>query len=134
MPCAPVPLGADVVIAQERPRRDGTEVLIDESVQPGKNIRNSAFDFAAGSPLIDAGMNVSRAPRIALLATGSEIATPGTAAGPHQIYDWVTFGLGAMIDNWGGCPLRHAASPDDAAAVSSALAPRPHVKIEEHMF
>jgi molybdopterin molybdotransferase len=136
---APVPLGADSVIPQERARRDGARVYFDESARPGKNIREPAIDFAAGSRLIDAGtrlharhialmaaagiasVNVRRVPRIALLATGSEIATPGQPAGPYQIYDSVTFGLSAMIDRWGGCPMRLAASRDDEAAVSTAI-------------
>jgi len=136
---APVPAGADAVIAQERVRRVGAEVFVDESVLPGKNVRESAIDFAAGRLLIDAGaqlrsgdialiaaagigsVNVGRTPRIALLATGSEIAVPGHAAGPYQIYDSVTFGLGAMIGSWGGLPMRLAASRDDTAAVSSAI-------------
>jgi molybdopterin molybdotransferase len=136
---APVPAGADTVVAQERVRREGGGVFLDASAQPGKNIRQPAVDFAAGRLLIDAGtrlraghialiaaagigaVNVSRAPRIAMLATGSEIATPGQAAGPHQIYDSVTFGLGAMVESWGGRALRLAASRDDEAAVSAAI-------------
>jgi molybdopterin molybdotransferase len=136
---APVPAGADAVIEQEQARRDGAGLFVDESARPGKNIRQSAIDFAAGRLLIDAGtrlraghialiaatgigtVNVSRAPRIVLLATGNEIATPGDAAGPHQIYDSVTFGLGAMIDSWGGRPVRLGASRDDEAAVSSMI-------------
>jgi molybdopterin molybdotransferase len=136
---APVPSGADAVIPQERARRDDADVLIDETAQPGRNIRDVAIDFAAGSPLIERGtrlraghialaaaagiasLSVRRAPRIVLLATGSELAAPGTAAGPDQIFDSVTFGLAAMIDDWGGIPVRHAATPDDAAAVSRAL-------------
>jgi molybdopterin molybdotransferase len=136
---APVPQGADAVVAQERTRRDGCDVLIDESAQPGKNIRDLALDFSAGSPLIDAGtrlhprhialvaatgiaaVKVSRAPRVAMLATGSELATPGDAAGPNQIFDSVTFGLGAMIESWGGSPQRLPVSRDSEAAVSSAI-------------
>ncbi len=136
---APVPAGADAVVPQERVRREGAEILIDEATQPGRNIRGIGVDFAAGASLVEPGtrlraghialiaatgiasINVRRAPRIALLATGTEIAMPGTAAGPNQIYDSVTFGLAAMIDGWGGLARRCAASPDDAAAVSSAL-------------
>jgi molybdopterin molybdotransferase len=136
---APVPFGLDAVIPQERARRDGAHVYIDEPARPGGNIREPAIDFAAGSLLIEAGtrlharhiallaaagiasVNVSRRPRICMLATGSEIATPGDAARPYQIYDSVTFGLGAMIDSWGGCPVRLAASRDDEAAVSAAI-------------
>jgi molybdopterin molybdotransferase len=136
---APVPAGADAVVPQERARRDGSDVLIDQTAQPGKNIRDLAIDFSAGSPLIDAGtrlhprhialvaaagigaVKVSRTPRVAMLATGSELATPGEAAGSHQIYDSVTFGLGAMIESWGGCPQRLPPSRDSKAAVSSAI-------------
>jgi len=136
---APVPVGADAVIPQERARREGSDVLLDEAAQPGKNIRDLAIDFAAGKLLIDAGtllgaghialaaatgiasLKVRRTPRIALLATGSEIATPGETADANQIYDSVTFGLAAMIGGWGGIAERRAACPDDAAAVSRAL-------------
>lgn len=136
---APVPPGADMVIPQERARRSGNEVFADEAAQPGKNIRDIAVDFAAGSRLIAAGtrlqarhlaliaatgiacVNVSRRPRVVLLATGSEIAAPGEAAGPCQIYDSVTFGLGPMIESWGGCPVRLAASRDDEACVARAI-------------
>jgi len=136
---APVPAGADSVIPQERIRREGSHVFIDEPAPSGKNIREPGIDFTSGGPLVAAGtplharhvaliaaagfasVNVRRLPRIALLATGSEIATPGTAAGPYQIYDSVTFGLGAMIESWGGCPLRLAASRDDEVAVSTAI-------------
>jgi molybdopterin molybdotransferase len=136
---APVPLGADSVIPQERARRDGARVHIDESARPGRNIREPAIDFAAGSVLIEAGtrlhvrhvalmaaagiasVRVRRRPRIALLATGSEVATPGETAGPYQIYDSVTFGLSAMIDRWGGCPVRLAVSRDDEAALATAI-------------
>jgi molybdopterin molybdotransferase len=136
---APVPEGADAVIAQERVRREAAEILVDEAVQPGRNIRSVAIDFAAGSALIAAGtclraahlaliaatgiaaVGVSRAPRIAVLATGSELAAPGTAAGPDQIYDSVTSGLCAMIGGWGAIPQCRAATADDPAAVSLAL-------------
>lgn len=136
---APVPQGADAVIPQERVLREGADIIVDEAPRPGKNIRGVAIDFAAGNLLIDAGtrlraghialiaatgvasVNVSRAPRIALLATGSEIAAPGTKAGPDQIYDSVSFGLAAMIEDWGGVARRCAASPDDPAAISRAL-------------
>ena len=152
---APVPPGADLVVPQEKARRDGAalwigadtrigtgtrighDVKIDAKI--GANIRAIAIDFKAGGQLIGAGnrlnpghiallaaagiasVNVSRAPRIALLATGTEIIAPGEKAGPHQVYDSVTFGLGAMIEKWGGIPMHRSASPDEDEAISGAL-------------
>jgi molybdopterin molybdotransferase len=136
---APVPSGADAVIPQERVRREGREILIDEASPPGRNIRERAIDFSAKAELVPSGavlgpghlalaaatglaaLNVRRAPRVAVLSTGSEIAAPGAAAGPDQIFDSVSFGLGAMIERWGGTPVRHAALPDIAETVSHAL-------------
>jgi molybdopterin molybdotransferase len=142
---APVPQGADRVVRQEKTRRDGAALWIDLDAKidlDGKfaaNIRAIAIDFKAGEQLIGAGtrlnprhiallaaagvasVNASRVPRIALLATGSEIVAPGENAGPHQIYDSVTFGIGAMVEKWGGFPVHRSASPDEDEAVSGAV-------------
>lgn len=136
---APLPQGADLVVPQEKARRDGAAVWIDPDAKLGSNIRAIAVDFKAGERLVAAGtrlnprhiallaaagvasVNVSRLPRIALLATGNEIVAPGEKAGPHQIYDSVTFGIGAMIEDWGGFPLHRSASPDEDEAISAAL-------------
>ena len=136
---APVPQGADFVVPQERARRDGAVLWIDLDTKLAANIRAIANDFRAGEQLIAAGtrlnprhiallaaagmasVTVSRAPRIALLATGTEIVTPGEKAGPHQIYDSVTFGIGAMIERWGGVPVHRSASPDEDDAIAVAL-------------
>jgi molybdopterin molybdotransferase len=136
---APVPQGADLVVPQEKTRRDGAALWIDLDAKLAANIRAIAVDFKAGEQLIAAGtrlhprhiallaaagvasVNVSRAPRIALLATGTEIVAPGEKAGPHQIYDSVTFGIGAMIEEWGAVPVHRGASPDEDEAISGAL-------------
>ena len=117
----------------------GAGTRIEHPAKIGANIRAIAIDFKAGEQLIGAGnrlnpghiallaaagiasVKVSRAPRIALLATGTEIIAPGEKAGPHQIYDSVTFGLGAMIEKWGGFPVHRSASPDEDEAISGAL-------------
>lgn len=136
---AAVPQGADLVVPQEKTRRDGAALWIDPQLQLAANIRAIATDFRAGERLVAAGtrlnarhvalmaaagaatVNVSRVPRIALLATGTEILPPGAPAGPYQIYDSVSFGLGAMIEGWGGHPVRRGASPDDEEAVAAAM-------------
>ncbi|MEP6545867.1 MAG: gephyrin-like molybdotransferase Glp [Gammaproteobacteria bacterium] len=136
---APVPPGADSVIPQERTVRDGSRVSISAAAETMQNIREAGVDFAAGVPLVRAGtslhsrhiallaaagvatVTVSLRPRIALIATGNEIATPGTPAGPYQIYDSATFGLAAMIKSWGAIPVHGPISRDDEEDVSSAI-------------
>jgi molybdopterin molybdotransferase len=136
---APVPDGADRVVAQERTRREGAALFIDPELPRSTNIRTVALDFPAGAELVAAGTRlrprhvallaaagiasvpVSLRPRVALLATGTEIRAPGEAAGPFEIYDSVTFGLAAMIDEWGGHPRRVGVSPDEDAAVAGAV-------------
>jgi molybdopterin molybdotransferase len=135
---APVPQGADWVVPQERTRREGAALFVDDKLQRAANIREVATDFRAGERLIAAGtrlnarhiallaaagvpaVNVRRVPRVGVLATGTEILAPGTPAGPYQIYDSVTFGLAAMIEGWGGYALRGGASPDEDDAVAAA--------------
>ncbi len=125
---APVPQGADWVVPQEGTRLEGAALIVDDQLQRSANIRAVATDFRAGERLIAAGtrlnarhvaliaaagvpaVNVSRIPRVGLLATGTEILAPGAPAGPYQIYDSVTFGLAAMIEGWGGHALRRGAS------------------------
>ena len=136
---APVPEGADLVVPQERTRREEAALVLDAGPRTSPNIRMVGVDFRAGVPLIPAGtrlnarhialiaaagvpsVEVSRMPRIAVLGTGSEVLPPGARAGPHQIYDSVTVGLGAMIERWGGCPLRRGICPDDEEAVAAAV-------------
>lgn len=138
---AVVPEGADLVVPQERARRAGETVLLD--LPPGaplrSHIRDAGVDFRAGDTLLTRGtrlstrhvaliaaagiasLDVTRQPRVAVLATGSEIVPPGTPAAPHQIFDSVGFGLGAMIAEWGGEPSRLASRPDDDAAIAGAV-------------
>jgi molybdopterin molybdotransferase len=66
-------------------------------------------------------VSVTRQPRVAVLATGNEIVRPGARAAAGQIFDSVSFGLGAMIEDWGGKPVRIAARPDETVAIAAAV-------------
>jgi len=136
---APVPDGVDVVVPQERARREGETVWLDAPGPLRTNIRAAGVDFQAGDLLVRGGtrlharhvaliaaagvgaVSVTRQPRIAVLPTGNEIVQPGTRAAPGQIFDSVSFGLGAMIEDWGGKPIRISARPDETAAIAAAI-------------
>lgn len=137
---APVPEGVDLVVPQERTHRAGDQLRLELAPPRRSNIREAGVDFAAGSALLPRGTRVSarqvaliaasgtaavevtRRPRVALLATGDEIVAPGAAAGADQIYDSVSFGLGASIEHWGGEALRLAVGADAAPAIAAAAA------------
>jgi molybdopterin molybdotransferase len=138
---APVPEGVDVIVPQERARREGESVWLEAPVPLRTNIRAAGVDFKAGDLLVRGGtrlharhvaliaaagvgaVSVTRQPRIAVLPTGNEIVQPGMRAAPEQIFDSVSFGLGAMIEDWGGKPIRISARPDETAAIAAAIEP-----------
>ena len=100
-----VPSGADVILLQEDAARDGDIVEVNEAVTAGRHIRRAGQDFAAGDLLIPSGrritardvglaaaanhpwLTVHRRPRVAILATGDEIAMPGEPIPPGGIVE-----------------------------------------------
>ena len=137
---AAVPPGVDLVVPQERARREGDAVALEVPAHPRSNIREAGVDFGAGEVLVRRGVRldarhialiaasgtaaveVTRRPRVAVLATGDELVQPGAAAAAHQVYDSVSFGVGAAIVEWGGETLRLAIRPDSTAAIAAAAA------------
>ena len=134
---AAVPDGTDTVVIQEDVRREGDRVIVPQAAA-GKNIRPRGGDFAAGAVLLPKGRRlygvalslvaasgagearVVRAPRIAILSSGDELAAPGSEPGPYQIFDSATFGIGGLIQAWGGIPNRLAVEKDNADAIARA--------------
>ena len=103
------------------------------------NIRPRGGDFRSGAALLAAGarldpwkltlaaaagraeVSVARRPRVAVLATGEELAAPGGAAGPFQIYESGSAGLQPMLARWGAEATRLAPTGDDEAAIAAAV-------------
>ena len=137
---APVPDEVDLVVPQELARREGATLWLDPSAPLRRNIRAAGIDFERGAMLVQKGtrlharhlaliaaagcraLSVARAPRIGLLATGNEIVVPGAPAAAHEIFDSVSYGLGAMIESWGGVVRRLGVRPDAAPAIAAAVA------------
>jgi molybdopterin molybdotransferase len=134
---AAVPRGADTIVIQEDVNRDGDRVTVPVAAR-NQHIRPRGGDFAAGAMLLTAGSNldgvaislaaasgaamlsVVQRPRIAILSSGDELAEPGTAPGPWQIFDSGTYGICAMVRGWGGVAHRLAVERDDVEAIARA--------------
>ncbi len=140
---APVPDGADAVVAQEDTAAEGESVTFRLATHPGRHIRPAGQDFRSGDALLMAGrrlaprdlavaaaMNVPwlvvrRRPRVAILAVGDELVLPGEPIGPSQIVAATGFGLAGMIEATGGTVVDLGVACDDMTALGErALAAR----------
>jgi molybdopterin molybdotransferase len=116
---APIPAGANAVIAQEDVRREGDRVVLSRAPRAGDNIRRRGEDVRSGDCLIEAGtamgplqagvaaacgypgVRVFRRLRVALFTTGSELRQPGESIQPGEIYDANRFILrGLLTEPW----------------------------------
>lgn len=100
-----VPDGADGVVPIELVVQDGNEVEIPAVVGRGDNIRPRAGDVSAGELVVARGSRLAapqigalaaagleavvcgRRPRVAVLATGTELRRPGEPLGPGEVYE-----------------------------------------------
>lgn len=137
---APLPAGADTVAMQEDCTADDTQVRVGLAVARGRYIRNAGFDFATGQQLIPAGrlmsardvalaaganipwLSVRRRPRVAVLATGDEIAMPGDPLGASQIVSTNALGLCALVTTQGGVALNLGIAKDDPDSLATMAA------------
>ncbi|TPV99277.1 MAG: Molybdopterin molybdenumtransferase [Beijerinckiaceae bacterium] len=136
---AQVPAGCDTILIQETARVVGEIVEPLEVVARGRNIRAKGIDFAEGEVLLSAGtrldysdvalaaaMNhaevaVVRRPRVAILATGDELALPGETIGADQIVATNSFAIAALVEAAGGEPLDLGIAKDELGTVEEGV-------------
>ena len=136
---APVPKGADTVLLQEDAIRDGDRMRPSFLPARARHIRPLGQDFAEGDVVLPLGtrldftkltvaaaMNhatlpVLRRPKLALIATGDELVSPGTTPGPHQIVASNSYGVAALARRAGAEVIDLGLVPDDKAKISAAL-------------
>lgn len=129
---AALPAGADRVVMQEDCAAEAGSMTIVTEPGPRRHIRVTGSDFPVGALLLEAGQLldpkaivtlagadrataiVYRRPRAAIIATGDELVSPGTAhANPLVIPESVSFGVAAMIAETGGQLLSRFTGRDD---------------------
>lgn len=135
----PLPRGADAVAMIERTEPDGDAILVSAPLAPGQNVAFAGSDIARGQTLLRKGaligsreigvlaavglaeIPVFRRPRVAVVSTGDELAQPGAALKPAQVYDSNgPIVAAALIED--GCDVtERVALPDDADALRAAL-------------
>jgi len=136
-----MPAGADAILIQENATLVPPDrIELSDAVQPGRHIRRKGQDFAAGAPIIAAGtlltprhialcasanhpwLAVHRRPRVAVLATGDEIALPGEPIPPGGIVGGNGPALCALAQAAGAEATLLPPALDDAAALTGLMA------------
>ena len=118
---AAVPTGADCVVMQEYTRTKGDMVSIKEGYGPARYIRKAGSDFRDGDVLLRLGtrltaramvaaaaadrasIELNRQPRVAIIATGDELVSPGEAhVTANAIPESASHGVTALCEAMGG--------------------------------
>lgn len=136
---APVPVGADAVIAQECVHHEDGLLWINVVPPIGTNVRQRGEDMRVGQRLIPEGTRldwrhitvlsaqgvqsvaVRRRPRVTVLSTGRELREPGHSLAPGQIHDSNLPMLTALLRADGAVVRTVTAISDEAGATRTAL-------------
>jgi molybdopterin molybdotransferase len=137
---APLPAGADAVVPIERAREDDGIAAFEGGAATGDNVRLPGEDVREGDRVLSAGTRLSplaaagvagtgvgavrcaRRPRVAIVATGDELAPPGAVLRPGQIHESNSLLIAARCEQLGAEIVSSELVADDAAATDAAFA------------
>ncbi|TQM12299.1 molybdopterin molybdotransferase [Pseudoxanthomonas sp. 3HH-4] len=135
--CARIFTGASVsedldrVVIQEQVHEKAGEAIFEQAVGSGRHIRAQGSDFRRGDMLLIAGtrldaravvaaagadrarVDVHLRPRVIVLGLGDELCAPGTARESELgVPESVSFGVAALVEQWGGVCIGRVLLPD----------------------
>ncbi|NID15967.1 molybdopterin molybdotransferase MoeA [Luteibacter yeojuensis] len=135
---ARMPEGFDTVVPVERSERGSGRVRFPAEERRGQNVRHAGSDIAVGARVLHRGRRVDaaatmllaalgierveafRRPRVAIVATGSELNAAGPLP-PAGIHDSNGPFLAASLTHWGAEILSRSRVPDAGDAFANAM-------------
>jgi molybdopterin molybdotransferase len=136
---APVPGGADAIVLQELTESADGEVVVQEPIAAGRDVRYAGEDIGKGETTLLAGTllgsaeighlasiniprpSVVRRPRIALVSTGDELVSPGPELKRGEIRDANAPALTASAHTAGAEVVASLRVGDDRAATVETI-------------
>ena len=109
------------VAPYEHVRPLGEDIVATEMVLP-ENHTLRPVDLGACAAAGVTRLSVRRAPKIALIPTGTELVPAGSDLQPGDIVEFNTLMLAEMINGWGGNATRWEPVPDDYDRLRSTIA------------
>jgi molybdopterin molybdotransferase len=136
---AVMPAGTDTVVVQEIVKKDGDRVVVPPGQKRAQNVRYAGEDLKRGKPVLAVGKNlrpaelgliaslgigevaVKRRLRIALFATGDELASVGAPLKEGEVYDSNRYTVHGMLSRLGAEIVDLGVVRDDPAALERAF-------------
>ncbi len=136
---APMPEGADAVVMIEATQQVGRAVDVFEPVEAGEDIRRRGEVLHIGEKMLNPGVAIRPAeiallasigksrvavfqrPRVAILATGDELADLDEFPGSNRIYNSNSYALAAQVSEAGGIPVNLGIAKDSPDALREKL-------------
>ena len=136
---AVMPEGADTVVIQEIVKKEGGRVVVPQGQKKAQNVRYAGEDLKVGVPVLKPGkvlrpaelgliaslgigeVKVKRRVRVALFATGDELASIGTPLKDGEVYDSNRYTLHGMLARLGVEIIDMGVVRDDPAKLEAAF-------------
>jgi molybdopterin molybdotransferase len=135
----PIPKGADTVVMIENTKKRDDELEVWAQLTPGENVSKKGEDIRKGENALKAGtrlnpyhlallaalgssqIKVAQKPRIAILATGNELAEIGTKPSGSQIFESNKIMMSAMCRELGAEPTDLGITKDDVKEIAEKI-------------
>jgi molybdopterin molybdotransferase len=135
----PIPKGANAVVMIENTKRRDGELEVWVQLATGGNVSKKGEDIKKAEKIVKAGtrlkpyhlallatmgngeVKVAEKPRVAILATGNELAEAGSKPSENQIFESNRVMLSAMCHELGAEPVDLGIAKDDLAEIAEKL-------------